>query len=220
MKTTLLIPTLNEIDGMRIIIPRIKRGWVDEIVLIDGGSSDGTREFATSSGIKVVTQKNIGKKYGFYEDAMPHCSGDVIITFSPDGNSVPELIPALVKKMQEGHDMVIVSRYLGQAKSEDDDFVTSFGNWLITRMINLIYNAHYTDTIVIFRAWKKEFGEKYTSDKEFEARLSIMAAKLKKKVSEIPGSEPKRIGGKRKLNPIVNGYQIFRLIFTEKFVRN
>ena len=52
--------------------------------------------------------------------------GDVLITFSSDGNSIPKLIPPLVEKMREGYDMVIVSRYKEDAKSDDDDFVTAF----------------------------------------------------------------------------------------------
>ena len=48
MKTTLLIPTVNEIEGMKIIMPRIKKEWVDEILIVDGGSTDGTLEYARS----------------------------------------------------------------------------------------------------------------------------------------------------------------------------
>ena len=61
-------------------------------------------------------------------------------TFSPDGNSIPELIPNLISKMKEDHDMVIVSRYLDDAKSDDDDIITRFGNWLFTKTIKEITN--------------------------------------------------------------------------------
>jgi hypothetical protein len=66
---------------------------------------------------------------------LPYIEGDVVITFSPDGNSIAELIPELVNKMKEGYDMVIVSRYLNEAKSEDDDIITAFGNWLFTKTV-------------------------------------------------------------------------------------
>ena len=49
-----------------------------------------------------------------YMEALSHITGDVVLTFSPDGNSIPELIPECIKKMKEGFDMVIVSRYAQQ----------------------------------------------------------------------------------------------------------
>ena len=59
-----------------------------------------------------------------YNEVLPLIKGDILLTFSPDGNSIPELIPPLIAKMNEGYDMVIVSRYLGPAKSADDDRLT------------------------------------------------------------------------------------------------
>jgi len=60
MKTTLLIAALNEIEGSKVIMPRINREWVDEIILVDGGSTDGTIEFFEEMGIHVVNQKSKG----------------------------------------------------------------------------------------------------------------------------------------------------------------
>ena len=110
MKTTLVVAALNEIDGMRVIMPRIKKEWVDEILVVDGGSTDGSYEYAVQNGYKVVRQKSKGLANAYFE-AMEIAEGDVLIPFSPDGNSVPERIPALVEKMKEGYDMVVVSRY-------------------------------------------------------------------------------------------------------------
>lgn len=57
VKTTLLIPTLNEIHGMRVIMPKIKKEWVDGILIVDGGSTDGTLEYARENGYEVFVQK-------------------------------------------------------------------------------------------------------------------------------------------------------------------
>lgn len=159
-------------------------------------------------------------------------TGDVIITFSPDGNSIPELIPALIEKMKEGYDMVIVYRDLGSAKSEDDDVVTGFGNWLFTKTVNLLHGGHYTDAMVIYRAYKKQIvydlelnnDEGYAlAEKLFRTRisweplLSVRAAKRKLKIAEIPGDEPPRIGGERKLKILKWGaayyFQFLREVF-------
>ena len=231
MKVTLIIPTLNEIGGMKIIMPRIKREWVDQILFIDGGSTDGTIEYARENGYSIVIQKKYGLRNAYVE-ALEHAEGDVIITFSPDGNSIPELIPVLIEKMREGYDMVIASRYAEGAKSYDDDLITSFGNWVYITLINLLYGSSYTDIAVMFRAWKKEIfyqlelGEDYTYafeerifNKEvggIEPLLCIRAAKRKLKCVDIPGDEPARLSGVRKLHILRWGATHFIQIFKDK----
>ena len=68
--------------------------------------------------------------------------------------------------MKEGYDMVIGSRYLDGAKSDDDGLITAFGNWLITTSINVLHGGHYTDSIVIFRAYKTQIVYDLGLDKE------------------------------------------------------
>ena len=101
LKTTLFIPTLNEIDGVKAIMPQVKREWVDEILFVDGNSSDGTAEWLRGHGYRVIPQKSRGLALAYWEcfDAM---SGDVVVVFTPDGNSIPEVIPALIDKIKEG----------------------------------------------------------------------------------------------------------------------
>lgn len=217
MKTTLLIPTLNEVEGMKAIMPRVKKAWVDEIVVIDGGSTDGTIEYAKSKGYRVVMQKSKGITNA-YREAMKVVKGDYIVAFSPDGNSVPEAIPKLIKKIKEGYDMVIASRYAKGAKSEDDDPVTALGNWMFTTIINICFGGHYTDTLVMFRVFRKDIVKNIPANLPragLEPILSIRCAKQKLKVADIPVNEPKRIGSPRKMIPILNGLDIVRLIFLE-----
>lgn len=231
MTTTLLVCTLNEIEGMKAIMPRVDRAWCEQILVMDGGSTDGTIEWAEEQGYEVHVQTRKGFRRG-YNEVMPLVRGDVILTFSPDGNSIPELIPDLIAKMREGYDMVIASRYLDEAQSQDDDIVTAFGNWLFTRTVNLLHGGNYTDVMVIFRAYRKQIVEdlELTSDEghwlaetlfftdiSWEPLLSVRAAKRRLRVTEIPGDEPPRIGGERKLQVIRWGaayyFQFLREVF-------
>jgi len=220
MKTTLLIPTLNEFECMEKIMPRIKKGWVDEILIVDGGSTDGTVEYAKEHGYPVFAPTVKGLSAQLLE-SFKIAKGDVIILFSPDGNSIPELIPPLVKKMEENYDMIIVSRYLKGAKSYDDDFFTRIGNYIFTSAVNLFFKAHYTDTLVIFRAFKKDVIKKIKFDirGDVDLQLSIRCAKKRLKVTEIPGDEPKRVGGERKINIIGTGFQLLGFLIKELFTR-
>ncbi|MBI3298554.1 MAG: glycosyltransferase [Elusimicrobia bacterium] len=217
-----MLPTLNEIEGMKLIMPRVKREWVDEIVVIDGGSTDGTVEYAKEQGYRVIHQTTRGITRA-YQEVLPHLKGDVVIAFSPDNNSVPERIPDLVTKMREGYDMVIVSRYLPGATSDDDDAVTAFGNWMFTKMINVFFGGSYTDSLVMMRAWRIELERdlpvRYPRA-GIEPYLSIRCAKRKLKVGEIPGDEPLRVGSPRKMSPFFNGLDILRLIGSELLRRD
>ena len=234
MKVTLLIPTLNEINGMKTIMPLIKKEWYDQLLVVDGQSTDGTIEYARKMGYPIVIQQKKGMRHAYME-ALPYIEGDVILTFSPDGNSIPELIPLCIKKLKEGYDMVIVSRYAKGAKSYDDDSITAFGNWLFTSLINLFHGGHYTDAMVIYRAYKKNLifaldldkNSSYeVEEKMFKTRisweplLSIRCAKRKLKVADIPGDEPARSGGERKLQVWRWGaaylFEIIREIFVWK----
>lgn len=221
MKVTLLIPTFNEIGGMKKIMPRIKKKWVDEILIIDGGSTDGTIEYARKNGYTLLIQKEKGLGNA-YRESIGKAIGDVIITFSPDGNSIPELIPPLIDEMKKGYDMVIVSRYAKGAKSYDDDAITAFGNWMFTTMINVLFRAGYTDTLVMFRAFKKEivYGLNVNpKEPVFEPMICVKCAKKKLKVADMPGDEPSRIGGIRKNVPAINGLCILLMIIKEIFVK-
>ena len=232
MNFTLLIPTLNEYEGMKVIMPKIDKNWFTQIIILDGGSTDGTVEYAKEQGYEVYIQTKPGIRNA-YNEVLPLIKGDALITFSPDGNSIPELLPELIKEMEDNHrDMVIVSRYLGDAKSDDDDFITSFGNWLFTKTVNLLHDGNYTDVMVIYRAYKTQLiydlelntDDAYeTAEKLFrtliswEPLLSVRAAKRKLNISEIPGDEPERIGGERKLQVLKWGAAYYFQFFREKF---
>ncbi len=234
MKVTLLIPVLNEIVGMKEIMPKIRKEWVDQILFIDGQSTDGTVEYLKENGYEYVVQQKKGMRHAYME-SWPHIRGDVVVTFSPDGNSIAELIPSCIEKMKEGYDMVIVSRYAPGAKSDDDDPITGFGNGMFRAMINICHKAHYTDPMVIYRAFRKNLIYELDLDKDssfekeeklfrtnvsWEPLMSIRVAKRKLKYGEIPGDEPARIGGERKLQILKWGavflYQTIREIFVWK----
>ena len=213
VRATLLALTLNEIDGVRAIMPRIDRSLLHQIIVVDGGSSDGTVEWCREHGFDVFVQREPGLRHAYIE-VMPRVEGDVVVTMSPDGNCPPEAVPLLLDRINDGYELVIASRYLGTATSKDDDYLTAFGNWLFTRTVNVLHGARYTDCMGIFRAFRRSLiyeldlhqHESYSLPERlfgtvvsWEPLMSVRAAKRRKRIAEVAVSEPLRIGGTRKL---------------------
>ena len=216
---TLIIFTWNEVDGMKAIMPRINPGWYDQLIIVDGGSTDGTVEYARQQGYFIFRQQQRGAGAAFLE-SVAKATGDILIVFSPDGNSIPEKIPELVAKMEEGYDFVIVSRYLDGAKSYDDDAVTAFGNWFFTTLLRMLFRAPITDALVMYRGYRREIVKKLgvsTPTVSWGTQILARAARKGLKIGEIPGDEPPRIGGVRKMSPLKNGTSELLMTLREFF---
>src|SRR4029079_9787563 len=168
------------------------------------GSTDGTIEWCRAHGYEVYVQKRRGIRHAYLE-VLDRIEGDIVLTLSPDGNCPVPAIPDLVAAVRGGADLVIGSRYLGVATSEDDDAVTGFGNWLFTKTVNVLHGGKYTDAMVIYRAFRTRLVSELELDQDrgyrtpewlfrcrisWEPLLSVRAARRGLKVAEIPGDEP------------------------------
>jgi glycosyltransferase involved in cell wall biosynthesis len=231
MKVTILALTLNEVAGVQAILPAIDPAWYHQLVVVDGGSTDGTVEWCRAHGFEVVMQRRRGIRFAYLE-VLDRIEGDVVLTLSPDGNCPVAFIPALIETLAQGHDLVIGSRYLGDARSEDDDLVTAFGNWLFTRTVNLLHGGCYSDAMVIYRAFRRSLIAELDLDKEetyrlperlfgtiisWEPIMSVRAAKARKRIAEVAVGEPPRIGGERKLQVLRWGAAYYFQFWYELF---
>jgi glycosyltransferase involved in cell wall biosynthesis len=219
MRTTLAILALNEIEGIQVVVPKIQRDWVDEIIVVDGGSTDGTIEWCEAQGLRVLRQRRRGYGAGMRE-VMEVATGDVIIEFMADGNCDPAYIPKLIRKVAEGYDLVIGSRYVDGAKSEDDTPMTRFGNWCFTRMINILFGGSFSDAMMGYRAYRIAAFTSMEVDEDgltFPTQGSIQFTKYGYKVAEVGASEPKRIGGVRKAHNFYTGLALLKMIARERF---
>ncbi len=215
-KITLLMPTLNELQGLKATLPAIDRTVVDEIVIVDGGSVDGTVEHAIAEGLTVVSQIRPGLQFAVYDIARAlRC--DCVIEFSPDGNCPADLLPEIVAKLGQGHDLVVVSRYLDHARSHDDHLVSAFGNWLFTRLMRPLAKFPITDSLTMYRGYSRrilldEDFAHYLKGPVLEPLVTGICALNNLRAVEIPGEEPKRIGGVTKRSIVYNGLCVLLMI--------
>jgi len=219
MKVSIIIFTKNEIDGIKIIMPQIKKEWYDELLIADGDSTDGTIEYLKENNYNYFIQKDKGMTAAFKE-ALLKTTGDIVIMFAPDGNSLPETIPELSNIVKNGNDIAIGSRYFQGAKSLDDDIITRFGNWMFTSLFNFFFETKFTDVLNMYRAYRRDWLIKNFMKSNSLAWGSYFLAKAVRenlKIIEILSKEPKRIGGKRKMSPLVNGFSELCMILKEGF---
>tara|TARA_Y100001936_G_scaffold149484_1_gene145870 strand:+ start:35581 stop:36246 length:666 start_codon:yes stop_codon:yes gene_type:complete len=221
MSVAIIILTLNEIDGVRVILPKIKKEWADEIVVIDGGSTDGTIEECKKMGFQVINQKNKGHGGGILT-GVECTKSDIIIIFGPDGNHEPDEILQLIEKTNEGYDQVIISRFGKESENLDAGLIDGFGNKMFTFVANVIFGGNMTDTLNESRSiTRKAFEELKFDAMQLDStfQMSIRGMKRKQKMIEIVGNEGRRIGGKRKMKPFQTGCRLVKRILVE-WVKN
>ena len=127
MLVDLIVLTLNEIDGLRKIMPCVKKEWVNRIIIVDGGSTDGTVEEAKKMGFEVIPQEGKGHGNAFLTGVRAS-SADYVIMWAPDGNFEPEEIPKLTEKIRDGFEQVVISRFAKNSINDDAGFWDTFGN--------------------------------------------------------------------------------------------
>lgn len=222
MRVLLIAPTSNELEAIKIILPKIDKKAIDDIVIVDYKSTDGTVEYCRKKGFKVHQQKSKG--YGAaVQEVLKLYHSDIVVEFPPDGSSPPEHIETLINKIKEGNDLAIGSRYLPGAKSYDDDIITAFGNWMFTTVVNTLFKTKFSDVLIGYRAYRRSSIDKLNvraKSLDWSVELPIMFAKSGAKIIEIPSDEPKRIGGQRKMHPIGTGIEISKIIIREFFYPN
>ena len=207
MTTALIITTLNEITGVKKIVPKIKKEWVDEIIFVEGGSTDGTIEEAKRMGFKVIIQKQKGHGAAVLE-GVNAIKSDNFILFGPDGNDEPEKIPELIEKIKEGYDQVLVTRFGKGSVNLDAGIIDTFGNKMFTFLANVFFGGYWTDTLNESRIISKKAFQELNFDAmdlSSTQQMSIRGLKRRQKICEILGNEGARIGGVRKMKPLSVG---------------
>ena len=126
-KISLIIISKNEIEGLKFIGERVnsQKKYLNEIILVDGQSTDGTIEYAKELGWNVIVQsdKEMGIMNGI-RIGIENSNSEYVTMFTPDNNCIPEKIEEIHNVLSENVtcDMVTVSRYYKDAKSYDDDY--------------------------------------------------------------------------------------------------
>jgi glycosyltransferase involved in cell wall biosynthesis len=213
-----VIPTLNEAENLQHVLPFIPE-WVDEVLLVDGGSSDNTVEVAQQlwPSIRVIPQSGRGKGNALKAGFMA-ATGDIIVMLDADGSTNPSEIPAFVALLAAGADYVKGSRFLQGGGSEDITPVRKLGNSALLLLVRLIFRCQYSDLCYGYNAFWSYHLPRLMSDAdgfEIETALNLRALTSGLNVAEVPSFEAKRFSGKSKLRAVPDGLRVLKTIFNE-----
>lgn len=217
---SLIIPAKNEGDGIAGLIDSSK-GFVDEILVVDGHSKDNTVEKALSKGAKVVFDNNKGKGDA-YKVGIQNATGDILVFIDADGSHDPIQIPVILGPLiKDEADFVIGSRYKGGSdewKGDLDTYLRSIGNGFLTLMINYIWKANLTECLNGFRAIKRDAALKLdlkANSFDIEQHMIVECLKKRLRVKEIAAHEYERKWGDSKLPTFRKAYLFFWRLFLD-----
>jgi len=217
---SVVIPALNEAENLPYVLPHIP-DWVDEVVLVDGHSSDGTVAVARQlrPDIRIITQKGHGKGAAL-RTGFAAASGDLIVMLDADGSTNPEEIPAFVGALLAGADFVKGSRFLQGGGTADMPFYRKLGNWAFVFAVRLCFGGNYSDVCYGYNAfWSRvvDFLNLDGDGFEIETMMNIRALRAQLKVAEVPSFEAERIYGTSHLRTIPDGWRVLKTIIKELF---
>ena len=206
-----IIPALNEEKSIPRVLREIDPGIVQEVIVVNNGSTDNTAAVAAENGATVLDEEEKGYGAaclkGINHIRVNAPETDIIIFLDADYSDYPGEIPIVIKPIiSENMDMVIGSRVLGDAEQGSLTPVQRFGNWLSCRLIKLFYNEEFTD-LGPFRAIRfRKLLELNMQDRNYgwTVEMQVKAAKMGLNSCEVPVSYRNRIG-KSKVSGTIKG---------------
>lgn len=218
---SVIIPTLNEAFNLPLVLPFLPMDWIDEVILVDGRSTDNTIEVALQlmPSIKIIEEKRKGKGVAM-RAGYAAATSDIIVLLDADGSNDPREIPGFIKRLMQGADMVKGSRFSVGGGTTDMTLVRKLGNNFLAFVSNLLFSQKYTDLCYGFHAfWRYCLDvlelEKYDGF-EIDTGLYLQALRKNLHIVEEPSFEGERFHGSSNLNAVRDGIRVLKTIFNER----
>ena len=224
-KVTIIIPTLNEADSLKVLLEEINKlpfkELIEETIIVDANSTDDTQTVAKKYQCKFILE---GDKKGFgaaIKEGIFNSKSFYSVVLDGDGSKNPNYIFNLIKSIEKNNDdFVFATRYGKEAGSDDDTWLTYFGNRIFSNLGKLMFGLKINDILHTFFICKtskfQNLKFKY-SNFSFCVELPILVNKSQYNYSEIPSYERPRIAGEVKVNSFIDGFIIFKSMISLYF---
>lgn len=217
MKVTLCLMVRNELNGCKKFISEFNNQLFDELIAIDGNSSDGTAEFLSEHGFKVIIQKSNGYNAA-YNEAFENFNTEAIVFFHPKGTISANSLLEMLNLLKNGNELVIASRMLKDSWNEEDSNLMKPRKWL-SKILSLYAYVIWsesraeriTDPLHGFRGMSRDFVSCLRINQEgVTADIEVVKYAYQKKArcTEFPIREDSRKYGKTNFPLWKTGMQI------------
>lgn len=219
VSVSVVIPTLNEALNLPHVLERMPT-WIDELVIVDGRSTDGTVEVAKElwDDPVIVKETKPGKGLALRR-GFEAATGDVIVMIDADGSMDPQEIPDFVTALVSGADFAKGSRFCHGGGTTDMEWYRRLGNGALTLMVRTLFGGRYSDLCYGYNAfWRSALdGMRLDADGfEIETMMNIRALTTDLRVREVPSFEADRIHGTSNLNTVTDGWRVLKTIIAER----
>ena len=206
---TLVIPAKNESDSLPIVLEELKKFDCKIIVILE--SSDvKTINSIKDFNCELIYQSDKG--YGnALIDGINNVKTEYLCIFNADGSFDPNDLNRMLTICKNDLDFVFASRYLKNAGSDDDTFLTVIGNFIFTLIGKIFFSLKLSDILYTFLLGKTSSFKKLdlkSNDFCLCVEMPIKAKRLKMKYTDLPSFERKRIAGEKKVNEFRDGFKI------------
>lgn len=210
-QVTVIIPAMNEAKNLPYVFATLP-GWIEEVILVDGRSTDDTVAVARRLCPDVVVVRQPGRGKG---DALlagfGASTGDIIVTMDADGSTDGQEIVRFVAALAAGADFVKGSRFASGGGSADLTAIRRLGNRILSGLVNRLFGTQYTDLCYGFNAfWSRHLAALALECEGFEVEtlMNIRAAEAGLRVHEVPSFELRRVHGMSNLRVVIDGWRI------------
>jgi glycosyltransferase involved in cell wall biosynthesis len=219
-RISLVIPAKNESDNLKWLLPRLP-SCIDEVVLVDGHSTDGTQEIARElrSDIKIVTDGGRGKGDALRK-GFAAASGDYIVMIDADGSMDPAEIDRYVARLQDDCDVVKGSRFAPGGGTTDMTPIRRLGNAALLSLVNLFYGQVFTDLCYGYCGFRRQALQSLrlkADGFEIETEIVVRSVKAGLRIGEVPTWEAERRCGESNLNAWRDGRRVLKTLLRERF---